>query len=91
MWNQRRTRGTPFLVAYEQFLLDVRTDYREVRHENVTPDSLSHFFEGGEFSGAQFSNEQTFDVEGLKRKTVLVDDVRFARRTSNAPSHGDEP
>ena len=35
IWNERLVQSTPFLIDYEQLLLDFGTDYKEVRHENV--------------------------------------------------------
>ena len=68
-WNSRRTRSTPFLIAYEALLNDFATDYREVNHTNIDQDALAAFF-GGPFETRTFPNFQDFDFEGLKGRLL---------------------
>lgn len=65
MWNMRRLEGTPFLVEYEQFLIDNANDYGAVRHDNITDDEIAAFFKQG-YKKATFDNEQVFDFDGLR-------------------------
>lgn len=65
MWNMRRLEGAPFLVEYEQFLIDNANDYGAVRHDNITDDEIAAFFKQG-YKKATFENEQIFDFDGLR-------------------------
>jgi SAM-dependent methyltransferase len=65
IWNIRQLEGTPFLVEYEQFLIDNANDYGAVRHDNITDDEIAAFFKQG-YKKATFDNEQIFDFAGLR-------------------------
>jgi len=65
IWNIRLLEGTPFLVEYEQFLIDNANDYGAVRHDNITEDEIAAFFTQG-YKKAAFENEQIFDFDGLR-------------------------
>jgi predicted O-methyltransferase YrrM len=64
MWNVRKTKGTPFLEAYESLLLKYGTDYGDVRHENIDAPILRRFFQDG-YQEARFPNQQRFDLDGV--------------------------
>ncbi|HVU87258.1 MAG TPA: class I SAM-dependent methyltransferase [Pirellulales bacterium] len=64
MWNTRLTDTTPFLRGYEKLLLEFGTDYQEVNHANVSPETLKRFF-GATPSYRAIPNEQVFDLAGL--------------------------
>jgi ubiquinone/menaquinone biosynthesis C-methylase UbiE len=64
IWNERRTTSTPFLRDYEQLLLTYATDYREVRHERVTP-TIHSFFAPAPFRERVFTVRQQFDYNGV--------------------------
>jgi SAM-dependent methyltransferase len=68
MWNRKRT-GTPFLDGYEALLQKFGTDYREVRHENLTPADLAAFFRGP-YTERHFANEQVLDRDGLRGRLL---------------------
>jgi hypothetical protein len=70
MWNVRRTRGTPFLVEYENLLLAYGTDYAQVRHENVDASVLGAFFAHGGYETTRFDNQQQFDYAGLEGRLL---------------------
>ncbi|NOV01046.1 class I SAM-dependent methyltransferase [Paenibacillus planticolens] len=65
IWNARLTRGSLFLEEYEQLLRTFSTDYKEVNHQNISPDILLSFFKPGTMQEARFTNGQVFDYEGL--------------------------
>jgi SAM-dependent methyltransferase len=69
IWNERQVDSNEFLREYEQFLLEFGTDYKEVRHEQVTREIISRFFEA-DFREANFQNSQIFDFEGLKGRLL---------------------
>lgn len=64
IWNERLVQSTPFLIDYEQLLLDFGTDYKEVRHENVAG-RIESFFAPDKVASKIFPNTQVFDFEGL--------------------------
>lgn len=66
VWNDRRTDSTPFLVEYEQLLLNFATDYEVVNHKQVDEQVLRPFFGGSAMRKASFPNNQTFDFDGLR-------------------------
>jgi SAM-dependent methyltransferase len=67
VWNERQTHSTPFLRDYEALLMDLASDYREVRHENIDSSVLERFFRGP-YETHSFAHEQLFDLEGLKSR-----------------------
>jgi hypothetical protein len=69
IWNERQLDSTEFLRDYERFLLRFGNDYEQVRHENVTADSLGSFFQT-QFQKKFFQNSQTLDFEGLKGRLL---------------------
>lgn len=65
-WNDRRTKGTPFLEDYERLLVEYGTDYREVSAKYMEEASLATLYGGAEVRTRSFDNEQVFDFEGLR-------------------------
>jgi ubiquinone/menaquinone biosynthesis C-methylase UbiE len=69
IWNERRLDSTPFLRACEALLLKYGTDYRQVRHENVT-ETITEFFAPGTFKLKSYENIQELDFESLKGRVL---------------------
>ena len=69
IWNERRLDSTPFLRAYEDFLLRYGTDYDKVRHENVASE-IADFFAPQPFRLKNLDNFQHFDFESLKGRLL---------------------
>jgi SAM-dependent methyltransferase len=69
MWNTRRLEGTPFLIAYEQFLIDHGTDYQCVRHDHGAPAKLARFF-GGPYRTCALPNRQRLSRAGLRGRLL---------------------
>ena len=69
-WNNRRTDTTPFLIAYEQLLLEFGTDYTEVNHTRIDHEALSCFFGETPFVSRAFPYSQSFDFEGLRGRLL---------------------
>ncbi|HEV2131391.1 MAG TPA: class I SAM-dependent methyltransferase [Longimicrobiaceae bacterium] len=84
-WNVRRTGSTPFLRTYEELLLTYGTDYAQVRHDNIGPDALGEFFGPGGYRTAVFPNEQSFDLEGLKGRTLSASYTPAPGHPNHAP------
>ena len=69
LWNERQLDTTPFLIAYEAFLVKYAYDYGTVRHENIDPKDLRYFF-NKEYGSVTFENVQIFDFDGIKGRML---------------------
>ncbi|RYD61088.1 MAG: methyltransferase domain-containing protein, partial [Verrucomicrobiaceae bacterium] len=69
IWNERHLDSTPFLCDYEAMLREFGTDYAEIRHDNIGPESLKLVFPGG-YEIHTFSNSQRFNHEGLEGRLL---------------------
>jgi SAM-dependent methyltransferase len=69
MWNSRDD-GVPFQQDYERFVVEFGTDYGEVRHQNVTAESLAAFYAPAEMRTATFRQAQIVDYEGLAGRVL---------------------
>ncbi|WP_211745764.1 class I SAM-dependent methyltransferase [Paenibacillus sp. Marseille-Q4541] len=70
IWNSRLTEGSEFLTEYDQLLHDYGTDYKEVKHTNITIEMFSSFFKEGTLELKEFANRQIFDYEGLRGRLL---------------------
>ena len=70
LWNDRITRGEPFLEAYEAFLEAWGTDYREVRSRWDAQENLAALFGEAGWREARLANEQRLDLEGLTARVL---------------------
>ena len=70
LWNSRRLDSTEFLRAYEALLHRYGTDYAEVQHKTVDPESLQAVFAEGVFTVRKLYNEQRFDFQGLQGRLL---------------------
>lgn len=69
IWNERQLNSNEFLREFENFMLEFGIDYKEVRHEKVTNEIISEFFQA-EFRQESFLNSQTLDFTGLKGRVM---------------------
>ncbi len=69
IWNERQLDTTEFLRDYENLLIKFGNDYEKVRHDNISEESLSDFFQT-EFEQKTFQNVQTLDFDGLKGRLL---------------------
>jgi len=69
IWNERHLDSTPFLREYETMLRTFGTDYAEIRHDNIGPESLKLVFPSG-YEIHTFPNSQHFDYEGLEGRLL---------------------
>lgn len=69
VWNTRKTRGSPFLEAYEALLNEHGTDYAAVRHDRADGRRLAAFFAPG-FERKVFPNHQRLDRAGLRGRLL---------------------
>jgi SAM-dependent methyltransferase len=63
IFNDRKTNGSEFSVLYEQLLNDFGSDYKEVKHKNITEKRHKEFL--GHYQEFHFPNSQRFDFPGL--------------------------
>lgn len=70
IWNTRLSKGTPFREEYDQLLETYGTDYKEVKHTNISKAMLQSFFKEGTMREKRFSMNQQFDFEGLKGRLL---------------------
>ena len=84
VWNNRSLDATPFLRAYEAFLQEWGTDYREVSSRYEDLDSLKCFF-GGEFETVTYENCQDFSREGLRERLLSSSYVPGPEHDRQAP------
>jgi ubiquinone/menaquinone biosynthesis C-methylase UbiE len=82
-WNSRKTDSTPFLRDYEALLRRFGTDYAEIDHTRIGPESLAPFF-GGPFERRVFPNRQVFGFDGLRGRLLSSSYVP-------GPGHPDHP
>src|SRR5580700_9386707 len=83
LWNERRTGSTPFLLAYEQLVVEYGTDYRDVRSERTT-EQIETFFAPSRFEVRTFDYHQDFHYPALEGRllsssyTPQASDARYA-------------
>ncbi|HBM16751.1 MAG TPA: SAM-dependent methyltransferase [Lentisphaeria bacterium] len=65
VWNDRATKGKPFLEAYEE-LLHSMPEYCKVSHKNISSDLVAGFLGDKDMKTAHFPQFQVFNFEGLK-------------------------
>jgi SAM-dependent methyltransferase len=70
IWNTRLTSGSPFREQYEQLLLSYGTNYINVKHTNITIDTLGSFFRKDGLHEQKFNLNQWFDLEGLRGRLL---------------------
>jgi len=91
MWNERQLDSTAFLRDYENLLIEFGTDYEQIRHDNITKETLQDFFRT-DFRQATFRNSQTVDFDGLRGRMLSASYIpsaanpRFARMIKNLES-----
>jgi len=70
LWNDRQTNTTPFLLDYEQLLLDFGTDYTEINHRNIDSQKVRDFFRGKPVMELAFDNVQVLDYDGVEGRLL---------------------
>ncbi|MCA9013819.1 MAG: class I SAM-dependent methyltransferase [Planctomycetaceae bacterium] len=70
LWNERKVDTTPFLIAYENMLLEFATDYQEVNHTLISHADFAQFFAPYPLHTRTLPNSQTFDFEALKGRLL---------------------
>ena len=66
IWNYRANERSPFMRAYEDFLLAYSSDYRKVKESYPDDAVFDRFFGANNWQRVLFDHAQVFDFEGLK-------------------------
>jgi SAM-dependent methyltransferase len=69
IWNDRKTKSSPFLIEYENLLKTYATDYSKVDHKQIDDEVVQDFF-GYAPAKQFFPSGQKFDFEGLKGRLL---------------------
>lgn len=69
IWNERQLDTNNFLREYENLLINFGNDYEKVRHDNISEESLTDFFQT-DFRQNSYLNAQTLDFDGLKGRIL---------------------
>lgn len=71
IWHDRDVESTPFLRAYEAFLVKFATDYTTVAHNKVANyDALERFFAPDRMRTIEQQTQQRLDFEGLRGRVL---------------------
>lgn len=71
IWHDRDTEATPFLRAYEAFLIQYSTDYTTVAHNKVANyGALQRFYSPDRMHLIEQETAQHFDFEGLRGRLL---------------------
>ncbi len=84
-WNSRLLDSSPFLVGYEQLLVEYGTDYTQVAERYQTDAQMRDWFDGGLRASARFPNVQHFDLEGLRGRLLSSSYAPQAGHPDHAP------
>ncbi|RAP74178.1 class I SAM-dependent methyltransferase [Paenibacillus montanisoli] len=69
IWNKRLVEDD-FCSEYDRLLLHYAPEYKDVNHRRLSHEDFAAFFQGGKYAKAVFANQQLFDLEGLKGRTM---------------------
>jgi SAM-dependent methyltransferase len=70
IWNERKKEDTGFQRDYEQLLRTWGTDYEKVAATYPKKSRVENFLDFGAVWEKSFPNEQTFDFEGLRGRSL---------------------
>lgn len=84
-WNSRLLEGTPFLVGYEQLLLDYGTDYSAVAERYHDDATMQRWFGAGLRGVARFPNLQRLDFDALRGRLLSSSYAPLAGHPNHAP------
>ena len=71
IWHDRDMESTPFLRAYEEFLVQYSTDYTTVAHNKVANyGALERFYSPDKMHLIVQATQQRFDLEGLRGRLL---------------------
>ncbi len=69
-WNSRLLDASPFLIGYEQLLLEFGTDYTEVAERYQDDDTMRAWFGAGLRGMVSLPNVQRMDLDGLRGRLL---------------------
>lgn len=89
IWNERLTDASLFLTAYERMLLRWSPDYETVDHRQMDTQTLATFFGTHAVETITFSNEQRFDLAGLRGRLMSSSYAPSAEHPNHEPMLGE--
>ncbi|MEG2803164.1 class I SAM-dependent methyltransferase [Stenotrophomonas sp.] len=84
-WNSRLLDASPFLVGYEQLLLEFGTDYTQVAERYQDDATMRAWFGPGLRGMASFPNVQRMDLDGLRGRLLSSSYAPQAGHPRHAP------
>ncbi|HAI45705.1 MAG TPA: SAM-dependent methyltransferase [Stenotrophomonas sp.] len=84
-WNSRLLDASPFLVGYEQLLLEFGTDYTQVAERYQDDATMRAWFGTGLRGMASFPNVQRMDLDGLRGRLLSSSYAPQAGHPRHAP------
>lgn len=69
-WNSRLLDASPFLIGYEQLLLEFGTDYTDVAERYQDDDTMRAWFGAGLRGMVSLPNVQRMDLDGLRGRLL---------------------
>lgn len=84
-WNSRLLDASPFLVGYEQLLLEFGTDYTEVAERYQDDDTMRAWYGEGLRGIARLPNVQRMDFDGLRGRLLSSSYAPQAGHPRHAP------
>lgn len=84
-WNSRLLDASPFLIGYEQLLLEFGTDYTQVAERYQDDDAMRAWFGAGLRGLASFPNVQRMDLDGLRGRLLSSSYAPQAGHPRHAP------
>ncbi|MEN5263995.1 class I SAM-dependent methyltransferase [Stenotrophomonas sp. TWI587] len=84
-WNSRLLDASPFLIGYEQLLLEFGTDYTEVAERYQDDDTMRAWFGDGLRGMARLPNVQRMDLDGLRGRLLSSSYAPQAGHARHAP------
>lgn len=84
-WNSRLLDASPFLIGYEQLLLEFGTDYTQVAERYQDDDAMRAWFGSGLRGLASFPNVQRMDLDGLRGRLLSSSYAPQAGHPRHAP------
>ncbi|WP_422506487.1 class I SAM-dependent methyltransferase [Stenotrophomonas sp. GZD-301] len=84
-WNSRLLDSSPFLIGYEQLLLEFGTDYTAVAERYQDDDTMRAWFGEGLRGIARLPNVQWLDLDGLRGRLLSSSYAPPAGHPRHAP------
>jgi SAM-dependent methyltransferase len=85
VWNERDSKASPFMAAYDRVLQTYVTDPTRLAHKQVYETALTDFFGAQGFSTKLFRYQQHLDYEGVKGRLLSSSYTPELKHPNHAP------